>query len=109
MALGAWVFVIFYIDPEDSGMVGKIFFYSSLFLFMSGLWITIFIWIRKRFLGEDAAIKNIGLSFRQGILISIFIVAVVALLGMNYLLWWNVLLILAGIFLLEFYFLSRDN
>ena len=109
LALVAWIFVIFYIDPGESGIIGKIFFYASLFLFLSGLLVTFFVWLRKRFIGEDVAVETIGLSFRQGILLSTFSVIIIILFGLKYLVWWNGLLVLAGIFLAELYFLSKDK
>lgn len=109
LALGAWFFVVFYIDPEESGIIGKLFFHISLFLFVAGFLVTFFVWLRKRFVGEDVAVETIGLSFRQGVLLAIFPIVIIILRGAGYLVWWNALLVLAGIFLIELYFLSRDK
>ncbi len=109
LALGAWIFVVFYIDPEEAGIIGKIFFYVSLLLFISGFLVSFFVWLRKRFVGEDVAAETIALSFRQGMLLAAFPIIVIALKGSGYLVWWNALLVLAGIFLIELYFLSRDK
>lgn len=109
LASGAWIFVVFYIDPEESGIIGKIFFYISLFLFISGFLVSFFVWLRKKFVGENVAVETIGLSFRQGVLLATFPVAIIILKGSGYLVWWNALLVLAGIFLIELYFLSKDK
>lgn len=109
LALAGWIFVVFYIDPEESGIIGKFFFYVSLFLFISGILVSFFVWLRKKFIGEDAASETISLSFRQGVLLSIFLIAVIILKGAGYLVWWNVLLVLAGVFLAEFYFISKEK
>jgi hypothetical protein len=109
LSLAAWVFVIFYIDPEEAGVFGKFFFFASLFLFLSGLFVTFLVWLRMKFMGEEVAAETIGLSSRQGILSALFFTAVIVLFGSGYLVWWNALLVLAGILLVEFYFLSRDK
>lgn len=109
LALAAWIFVVFYIDPEEAGIIGRVFFYTSLFLFLAGFLVSFFVWLRKKFVGEDVAVETIGLSFRQGVLLAIFLVVVAILQGIGYLIWWNALLTLAGIFLVELYFISKEK
>jgi len=109
LALATWIFVIFYIDPNESGIIGKFFFYTSFFLFISGFLITVLVWLRKKFIGKNATAENIGLSFRQGILLATFLIIIAILFGIGYLIWWNALLVLVGIFLIELHFLSKDK
>lgn len=109
LALSAWIFVVFYIDPEESGIIGQVFFYASLFLFLSGLMVTFFVWLRKKFIGEDVAIETIGLSFRQGVILATFPILIIILFSLGYLIWWSALLVLSGVLLLELFFLSRDK
>lgn len=104
-ALGA---VINYVDPEKSGIVGKVLFYLILSFFLSSFFNLFLLWIRKRALGKEAVSLNIGLSFRQGALLAIFVVGLLVLQSMRLLIWWDGLLLLSGIFLVELYFLSKD-
>lgn len=108
LALGAWLFVLFIIDPYEAGIIGQIFFYFSLWLFLMGMLVNILVWLRVRFLGGENAIETMGLSFRQGLLLALLVVSIIMLNAYNYYTWWICLLILAGIFLIELYFLSRE-
>ena len=104
-ALGA---VIAYIDPESSGAFGAVLFYLVSFFVLSGIFNLILLFIRRKLLGNELAAKNIELSFRQGILLAITILGILILQSYRMLIWWDVLLLIAGIFLIELYFLSRD-
>lgn len=101
--------VINYVDPEKSGIVGKVLFYLIFFFFLSSFFNLFLLWIRKRALGKEAVSLNISLSFRQGALLAIFVAGLMVLQSMSLLIWWDGLLLLAGVFLVELYFLSRNN
>ncbi|HEX7586353.1 MAG TPA: hypothetical protein VF390_01845 [Patescibacteria group bacterium] len=101
--------VINYVDPEKSGIVGKVLFYLIFFFFLSSFFNLGLLWIRKRALGKEAVSLNISLSFRQGALLAIFVAGLMVLQSMRLLIWWDGLLLLAGVFLVELYFLSRNN
>ena len=53
--------------------------------------------------------SNIILSFRQGILVALLATSLLVLQGLRILLWWDGLLLVAGIFLIELYFISGDD
>lgn len=95
------------VDPIKSGTAGKALFYLVLFFFLSGLFNLLLMGARKTFLGSEMAIYGLGLSLRQGILLSILAVSLLILQSYRMLVWWDGLLVLAGVFLLELYFLSR--
>jgi hypothetical protein len=65
------------------------------------------LFIRRKTLGEEAAQSNAGLSLRQGILLAILVIALLVLQSFRMLVWWDGLLVLAGVILIELYFLSR--
>jgi len=109
LALCAWFFVLFNIDPFESGIIGEIFFYFSFWLFLLGVWVNILVWLRIRFLGGEGAIETMGLSFRQGFLLALLIISMIYLNAHGYLIWWIGLLVAAGIFLIELFFLSRTE
>lgn len=104
-ALGA---VIFYTDPEGSGIVGICLFYIAVFFALSGIFNLLLLFIRRKILGNELAVKNIELSFRQSILLSIIVLAIMVLQSYQMLIWWDALLVVAGVFLVELYFLSRE-
>ncbi len=109
LSLLAWLFVIFYIDPNESGLIGKLFFYASLILSLLGIFILLLSWLRQRFLGTDEAIETLGLSLRQGLLLTLTVSIIVFLQEKGYLVWWDGLLVVGGFFLIELYFLQKDE
>lgn len=107
-ALIAWVLVLWQIDPDKSGILGQALFYASTLLFFAGIFILLFTWMRKIFSQDDeTAAQYVGMSFRQGVLMAILAVALLALQQMRILVWWDGALVVAGIFLIELYFLTR--
>lgn len=104
LALGA---IVYYIDPEESAVVGRILFYVSLFLAMAGILILFLTWIRRKFSDNQSSFIFIGMSFRQGILLSFLTVTLLFMQSFRILAWWDGLLMVAAIFLAELYFLSR--
>jgi hypothetical protein len=108
VAFIAWVLVVLYIDPNKSGLVGQALFYVSAFLFLSCLAIIFFTYVRKIFdRKSEKSIIAIGTSFRQGILISFLAIGLLILQQCRMLTWWDGALSVAGIFLIELYFLTK--
>ena len=87
ITLAALILVLRQIDPEKSGIVGQLFFYVSVFLFSAALLILFFTWLRRK-LGRDDedAFAYLGMSFRQGVLMSLLIVGLLLLQQYRYLL-----------------------
>lgn len=108
ITLAALILVLRQIDPEKSGVVGQLFFYVSAFLFFAALLILFFTWLRRKFCGSDEnAFVYLGMSFRQGVFMSLLVVGLLILQQYRVLVWWDGLLLAAGIFLIELYFLTR--
>ena len=108
-SLIAWALVVNFVDPEKSGVAGKLLFYVILFFVLGSFFNLLLLWIRKKILGVDGAALNVVLSFRQGMLLAIFAVGLLLLQSIRVLIWWDGLLLLTGIFLIELYFLSRNQ
>lgn len=109
VSLIALVLVINFVDPEKSGIVGKLLFYLILFFVLAGFFNLILLWIRKRTMGQEAVLLNVGLSFRQGILLAILSAGLLILQSFRALTWWDGLLLLAALFLAELYFLNKQS
>ncbi len=105
IALGT---VIFYVNPESAGIFGMVLFYLIIFFVLSGIFNLFLLFIRKKLLGKEVVATNVGLSFRQGILLAIFCLIILILQSYRILVWWDALLSLGGIFLIELYFLNRN-
>ncbi|MFA6974138.1 MAG: hypothetical protein WC238_05385 [Parcubacteria group bacterium] len=104
----AFAAVIKYVDPEATGVVGKILFYLVLFFALSGLLNLVLLWLRRKITNSENAFANVGLSFRQSALLAILAEGLLVMQSLRVLIWWDGLLLLAGIFLIELYFLSKD-
>lgn len=107
VSLIAFYLVAENVDPTKSGAAGKSLFYLILFFFLSGLFNLLLLLTRRAFLGGELAVHGLSLSLRQGILLAVLAVALLILQSYRMLVWWDGLLTLAGIFLIELYFLSR--
>jgi hypothetical protein len=104
----AFIFVVRLVDYDSSGLAGKMLFFGSLFFALSGFFNLLLLWLRKNQVDAENAFSSVGLSFRQGILLALFAVGLLILQSFRILIWWDGLLLLAGIFLIELYFVSRD-
>lgn len=101
-------FIVIKLEPEKD-ILTKIFFYLAFFFFLSSLFNLFFLRLRRKMMRGELVGENIMLSFRQGILLAILATSLLILQGMRMLLWWDGLLVVAGIFLVELYFLSSQN
>lgn len=99
--------VVYFVNP-DAGLVGKILFYFILFFAVSGILNLMFLRLRRRITTSETAFANVGMSLRQAAILTLFAIGLLILQGFRVLVWWDGLLLLAGVFLIELYFLSRD-
>lgn len=107
-SLAAWLLVLVYVDPNTAGAMGKILFFLSMFLVLSGMFALLLTWLRKMLgSGEVIAFAYLGMSFREGVLLALLTVALLVLQGFRVLTWWDASLVVAGVFLIELYFLTR--
>jgi hypothetical protein len=104
----AFLGVLIYVDPEKSGLAGKAVFYAVLLFFLGGIFNLFLLWLRNKMLGKELMAVNISLSFRQGFLLAVLTIGILILQGMRMLVWWDGLLLVVGIFLIELYFLSKE-
>lgn len=97
----AWASVIANIDPEEAGALGFFLFYTTLFLGLVGFTSTIGLGVRKAIFREDEVVfRHARRAFRQSIIFSGLILATLVLLQVNFLRWWNgVILVALGIVL----------
>lgn len=108
VSLTAWGLVFINIDPEKSGITGLTLFYVSALLFLSSTFVLMLTWIWRKFQkDEDLTMAYVGVSFRQGILLAILTVVLLILQQNRMLTWWDSALSVAGIFLVELYFLTK--
>jgi hypothetical protein len=108
ISFAAWILVLKQVDPQKTGAIGQLLFFGSALLFLSGLFVLFFTWLRGVVNGdEEVALAYIGVSFRQGVLVAILLCLLLALQQYRILTWWDGALTVAGIFLVELYFLIK--
>jgi hypothetical protein len=108
ISLVALVGVLNYIDPSASGLIGKTLFFLVAFFVLSGMFNLILLRLRKKIINSENIHANIGLSFRQGVLLAILAIGILILQGLRLLVWWDALILLGGIFLIEVYFVVKS-
>ncbi len=103
---GAFWLVINYLHPGIAGTMGFFFFYLSMFLSVTGtLTVLGFAWRYFRY-RDDVLFRHVSISFRQGGLLGFMVVAAFFLEAKDLLTWWNLGLLIMGLTLLEFFWLS---
>jgi hypothetical protein len=102
---------VFFTNPDDFALgssLAFIIFYLLFFLVMTGLSVLILTWLWRKMSGNNLAVEELGMAVRQGGLIGILMTILLFFQQMGILIWWDALLIMGAILLVEFYFLSRE-
>ena len=104
---GAFGFVVFFVDP-DRGWISIIAWYLTLGLALMGTFTLIGYRVRVAVSHGEELYANLGVSLRQGILLTVALLGVLFLQSLRMLNWWDGGLLVGFIILLEFFFLSRQ-
>lgn len=104
-----WVFVLFMIDPTTAGLLGFAFFYLSLFLALAGTMSVLGLLFRMKFGKEEAVFRTVTTSFRQATLLALLLIGGLFLKSKNLLAWWNIVLLVLALAILEFFFISYQK
>lgn len=82
-------------------------FYFCLFLFLIGISTLFLFKIKGKGEDEEEEIGNLGVSFRQGFLLSILVLSLLLLQSFRILVWWDGLLVLGAVLVVELYYLLK--
>lgn len=104
LSLSVWLSIVFAVDPEQAGTIGVSLFFISLFAMVLGFLMLFIAWVYRQGLGEAGAAHHLGGAFRQAFLLAMYAVAVIFFQYARILTWWDGLLLLAAVLLLEFSF-----
>ena len=107
VALISLVAVVYFVSPVRDGILGQALFYVSLFFSITGIATLFLFWLRRNFSRNEAAYPGVGVSFRQGALIAFAVCALLVLQSFRLLVWWDGGIVVAGVLLIELWFLSR--
>lgn len=100
-------YVIFNVNPDESGLMGLTAFYIALYASLVGLLsiagIIFRVHIRQR---KQTAFREVRIAFRHALMLSGVAVIALILSSSGWLAWWNFLLLLAAVGTLEYVFLT---
>ncbi len=107
-ALGAWVVILFNLNPWQSDSLIFIGFMASLFLWLAGLITLIEFGIRILFGQGEVIYANLPVSSRHGILIALSVILILSLQLLRVLNILEIILIIVVIGISELYFKTRS-
>jgi uncharacterized membrane protein YidH (DUF202 family) len=107
--------ILVYFDPASAGSLIFILFYLSLFIASTGIFTLVGLAIRwfsqKRILRSrlpvNRASRHLEVSFRQGVLLAAILVIALILQSHRILAWWNLLVLVVAIGLIEWWLMKR--
>ncbi len=104
----SFIVVINKLSPFSQPALSMSLFYSSLFIALAGTFALAFYFLRVWSNKKEIYNVHLNTSLRQGVLLSVVVVVGLAFQRLRVLTWWDGLLILAIVLLIEFYFMSRN-
>ena len=102
LSLCAWLGIVFAVDPDQTGVAGIVLFFLSFFAMLLGFFTLFMTWVYRKGLGEASAAHYLGSAFRQAVLMALYVAGLVFFQFMHVLTWWDALLLLAGVLLVEY-------
>ena len=99
-------YIVFTVNPETTNGAGFLLFYLSLLLLIIGAAAIIGFVIRFVIFSRELVINKVKIAFRQAFFFAFFIVISLWLLSRGQLSWFNVLILIIGLSVLEFFLLS---
>lgn len=108
-ALGwaSWLLVLVKMSPFFSGNLALTLFYASLSVALIGTF-TLLIYYLRVWIGEKPPAAYLNTALREGVLLALLVTVSLIFQRLRVLTWWDGLLLLAIVFLIEFYALARD-
>lgn len=104
----SWFVVLYKLSPFSQPALSLSLFYASLFIALAGTFALIFYFLRVWANKKEIYNVHLNTSLRQGVLLSVMIIVGLGFQRLRVLTWWDGLLLLAIVLLIEFYFHSRD-
>ena len=109
LSFSAWIAIIIAVEPYQAGAIGRGLFFVSFFGTVLGFMTLLVTWVYEKSLGGVSTAHHLGGAFRQAFFLSFFLVLLVFLQMKQALTWWDSLLALAAILLIEFSFRGFIN
>ena len=109
-ALGwaSWIVVINKLSPFVTSYLALILFYASLFIALAGTFTLLNYYLRVWLNRDEEFSHHLNIAMRQGILLSTMLSVGLGFQRLKILTWWDALLLLAIVLLVEFYFMEDE-
>jgi len=104
----SWFVVITKLSPFISGYLALSLFYASFFIALTGTFAILNYYLRLTFSKNKNYVEHLNVALRQGSLLSIMVCVGLVFQRLRVLTWWDALLILIIVLLIEFYFMNRE-
>ena len=105
----AFGFVLWTVNPEITNWLGFLLFYSSLFIALTGTTAIIGFLIRFKGLKHELVFRSAKTAFRQSFIFAFLITATLFLLSKDLFTWLNLILLVIGLSVLEFFIISHSK
>lgn len=106
-SVGAFLGVVFFVDPESYPTIGPGVFYATLFFLGASLFALLVYVSRTLLMRHTMPDAHIRVSLREGVLLAATVLILLMLQSLALLTWWGILLVLLFVVLLELFFLSK--
>jgi Na+/melibiose symporter-like transporter len=104
----SWIVVLMKLSPFTTPELALSLFYTSLFVALAGTFALIIYYLRAWLNKGEIFNSHLNTALRQGMLLSAMISIGIAFQRLKVLTWWDGLLLLAIVLLIEFYFMAKD-
>lgn len=106
LAWMGWMLVLNTIDQQETGLPGLGLFYLTLFVSLVGTLATLGVLYRVRMLKQHQLLsREVKISFRHGVMLSLVAVISLALSAQSLLFWWNFIALIIFVAAIEYGFL----
>ena len=105
----AWIFVLYNVNPEVTNWIGFTLFYVSLFLSLVGTAALIGFALRFIAFKKKLVFRLVKDAFRQSFLFALLLIISLVLLSEDLFTWLNLFFLVAGLSVLEFFWLSYEK
>lgn len=109
LALGIWMLILFNYDPYHTDVLTISAFFVSLVVWLSGIFTLVIFYLRVALGNKEVIYAYFTPSVRQAVLISIVIVGILVFQTLRVLAWWDIILLVISILLLELFFRTRTS
>lgn len=104
----SWGLVIHKLSPYESPAPALTLFYTSLFIALTATFALLGFYLRVWLNRDEVYFQHINIALRQGVLLSIIMCTGLLFQRLRVLTWWDGLLLVLIMILVEFYFMAKE-